>query len=313
MLSVPEHLPVLSVCPPGTDVEVELFEKLLARLRAEAIEVSRTEAGGPPPSSSALLRLLTSCDMVLLDVAAGSDLPQLRFSVAQPDDRHDAAENTFICHSSDDIPSCSARILNWLERCRMTTPLAGAVLIGGRSSRMGRPKHLITHDNGETWLERSLRMLRTFVDQLVISGGGELPEALRSTERVDDLDGVQGPLAGIGALVKRYPYSSWVVLACDMPAIDERALNWLLDQRDGRRRAVIPRNPVTGKSEPLLAWYDYRCGPLIEELISSGGRRISELGIYEQIAQPLIPDELVDSWRNVNYPEDLGSKGPSGP
>jgi molybdopterin-guanine dinucleotide biosynthesis protein A len=186
------------------------------------------------------------------------------------------------------------------------------VLIGGKSTRMGRPKHLIRHTGGETWLERSVKTLSPFVDELFISGAGELPPVLRDLPRVDDLPGVQGPLAGIGALIKAQPWSSWLVLACDLPDLEAAAITWLLNQRSGRYRAVIAKNRSTGRREPLLAWYDYRCGPLIERLIASGKSRVRELADNELTSQPWIPEELADCWRNVNYPEELGSRGPSG-
>ena len=178
---------------------------------------------------------------------------------------------------------------------------------------MGRPKHLIRHPSGETWLERSLATLGPFVDELFISGAGEIPPALHHIPRVDDLAGVQGPLAGIGALLEKRPWRSWLVLACDMPDVRAPAISWLLDQRSGRYRAIIARNPSTGRSEPLLAWYDYRSAALINDLIGAGGGRVRELIDNELTSQPLIPDHLADCWRNVNYPEELGSKDPTGP
>ena len=220
---------------------------------------------------------------------------------------------SFVCRSTTDLRCCVADIKRWLEQCESAVPLAGAVLIGGKSSRMGRPKHLIRHTGGETWLERSVNTLSPFVDELFISGAGELPPALGDTPRVEDLPGVQGPLAGNGALIRERPYSSWLILACDLPNLEASAICWLLNQRLGRYRAIIARNPSTGRREPLLAWYDYRSGPLIEKLIASGESRVGGLADNELTSQPWIPDELADCWRNVNYPEELGSRGPSGP
>lgn len=312
MLTLPKHLPVLAISPSIDSSQGELRDKLQALLEADGILVSRAGIFEPSTCGQDLVSLLTHADLVLTDSPVIKNLPQLMFNAPTPGGRGEH-ENAFHCQSSTDLYHCAERIKLWLEHCRSSTPLAGAVLIGGRSSRMGCPKHLIQHENGETWLERSLATLSPFVDDLVISGGGELPTALQTTERVDDLPGVQGPLAGIRALLNHYPFCSWVILACDMPNLDPRSIAWLLSQRKGRQRAVIPRNPHTGRSEPLLAWYDYRCAPLIDNMIASGKRKISELCNFELTAQPLIPEVLVVSWRNVNYPEELDSRGSSGP
>lgn len=106
-------------------------------------------------------------------------------------------------------------------------------------------------------------------------------------------------------MLKSLPFVSWLVLACDMPDMTQDCIRWLLDQRDSDRLAVIARNPRTGRHEPLCAWYDYRCWGLIEDLLASGGRKISELCGKDRIGEPLIPEELCGCWRNVNRPEEL--------
>ena len=154
-------------------------------------------------------------------------------------------------------------------------------------------------------VEHLLEVIAPFASALVISGKGELPDSLRQNRRVDDLPGLQGPLAGIGALVRDEPFSSRLILACDLPYMNSASVQWLLDQRQPRYVAVIPENPVTGRSEPLFGWYDYRCGPLIEDLIKSGSRRIREICASQLVLQPRIPAHLAGGWRNINRPEDL--------
>lgn len=312
MFTLPDHLPVLASLAQKSSHQ-ELCDKLVALLKENGILVHRADRYDPLASEHNLIKALADPDLLLIDPPGPWNVPQLLFSPAKKTVHRESPENTFLCQAETDLHLCAGRIKRWLEHCRMSTPLTGAVLIGGRSSRMGRPKHLIQDDSGKTWLERSLEAIGPFVDDLVISGGGELPATLHGTARVDDMPGLEGPLAGIGALVRKHPFSSWLVLACDMPNLNEQSIAWLLAQRKGRRRAVIPKNPSTGRSEPLLAWYDYRCGPLIDNMIAAGNRRISELCNEESTAQPWIPDDLVHCWRNFNYPEDLDSRGSSGP
>ncbi len=311
MCSFPDHLPVLALASPVSAGEQERYNKLLALLEADGILVSRSDIVTGDISAGRLIRRLTCTDLLLVDRVEGLKLPCLMFSPQDPS-RSQGPAPLFVCRSGADLEACAVRIRQWLRRCSSATPLAGAVLIGGRSSRMGRPKHLLLHESGDTWLQRALAMLTPFVDQTFVSGAGELPAALRTVARVEDLPGIQGPLAGIGALFRHRPFSSWLVMACDLPDLEPAALDWLLNQRQGRLRALLPHNPVTGRKEPLLAWYDYRIGPLIEDLIAEGERRISALGNHELAGAPWIPAGLTASWRNVNYPDEVGSKGPSG-
>jgi molybdopterin-guanine dinucleotide biosynthesis protein A len=312
MLALPEHLPVLTISPPENSDEAELIDKILGLLQADGVVFSRVDDLSSITRPEDLIARLTRVDLLLVSGAPAVPGASLLFSPRRTSGSQTPA-TSFICQSDTELHFCVAGIKRWLDRCEFSVPLAGAVLIGGKSSRMGRPKHLIRHTGGETWLERSVNTLSPFVDELFISGAGELPPVLRDLPRVDDLPGVQGPLAGIGALIKEHPWSSWLVLACDLPNLEAAAITWLLNQRSGRYRAIIARNPSTGRREPLLAWYDYRSGPLIEKLIASGESRVGGLADNELTSQPWIPDELADCWRNVNYPEELGSRGPSGP
>ena len=307
MLTLPDHLPVLALSPPENPDQAERSEKLLGLLEADGVAVSRVE---DLTEAREVITHLTHTDLLLISGAPTVNVPTLLFAPPQSS-ASQTPGTSFLCRSAAELHSCVTQIKIWLDRCESTVPLAGAVLIGGKSSRMGRPKHLIHHAGGETWLERSLATLGPFVDELFISGAGQLPPVLSDTPRVEDLPGVQGPLAGIGALLRERPCSSWLILACDLPNLEAPAISWLLNQRSGGYRAVIAKNPSTGRSEPLLAWYDYRSGPLIERIIATGGKRISDLGNNELTSEPWIPDELADSWRNVNYPQELGSRGPS--
>lgn len=88
------------------------------------------------------------------------------------------------------------------------TPVWGCILIGGKSSRMGQPKHLIEDGQKITWLERTTEILAPLVDGIVVSGNGRLPERLADTIRLADVPGVAGPLTGIVAACRWQPMVS---------------------------------------------------------------------------------------------------------
>ena len=167
-------------------------------------------------------------------------------------------------------------------------PVWGCVLIGGRSRRMGRPKHLIEAD-GCSWLERTVLLLGQCVERVVIVGPGEVPSALAATERLADAEGAAGPLAGILAAFRAHPGVSWLV-ACRAPGVV----------------AVLPDLAGDGRIEPLLAYYDHRCAGLLETMAAAGQRRMNRLGEAPGVITPQPPAHLRGSWRNVNTPEELG-------
>lgn len=303
MIRLPPHLPVLTVSPTPAAPEQVLIDSLLAALEAEGVRTLML-AGGQPPSAAQLVELLAGADLLIgsgsvIDASGHLSFCDNRAVGQQPE------AGSFTCIDPAAIPVCAAQIVSWLTWCAGATPVAGAILIGGRSSRMGRPKHLIEDETGKAWVEIAAKALSPFVTDLVISGQGRLPKSLNSLARVDDLPEVQGPLAGFGALFRDRPFTSWLVAACDMPHMSESAIEWLLAQRRQGCLGVTPKNPRTGRNEPLLSWYDYRCGPLIEEMIASGELKISAVCGHERILQPPIPEHLLDCWRNINVPGDI--------
>lgn len=200
-----------------------------------------------------------------------------------------------------------AFLLAWLQQLWAETPVWACVLIGGRSSRMGSPKHLLEKiTTGTTWLENTVNLLQPLIgDRIALSGPGMVPDALAHLPRLPDIPEARGPLTGILAAMRWQPTVSWLLIACDMPDINTEALAWLLAQRRPGCWGTVPRLQEDGYVEPLLAHYDYRCGPLFEQLLASGSLRIGQIAGQPKIEIPLIPRQLRSAWHNINTPQEL--------
>jgi molybdopterin-guanine dinucleotide biosynthesis protein A len=197
------------------------------------------------------------------------------------------------------------RLVEKLDGLVRRVPVWACVLIGGKSSRMGRPKHLIEDGQKTTWLERTTAMLSPLVDGLVVSGAGILPKKLAGTVCLADIPGVAGPLAGILAACRWQPTVAWLLVACDMPCITPAALQWLLADRRAGCWGRVPRRAENKYCEPLFAWYDFRARQLFEEQLYDGDLRIGNVAAHPKIDTPVIPDSLRSGWQNINTPEQL--------
>jgi len=199
------------------------------------------------------------------------------------------------------------------------SPPWGCLLIGGKSSRMGRPKHLLPLADGSLWLERTAALLRPRVAGVVLVGAGEIPASLAALPHLEDAQSAhgtaqglaqglaQGPLAGIVAAFHFQPQASWLVLACDMPLVSEAALNWLLAAREPSDWAVMPRLAEDARPQPLFAWYGRECGPLFEKRLALGAMRLHDLAAHPRIRSPLVPASLAEAWCNVNTLAELAA------
>ena len=206
-------------------------------------------------------------------------------------------------------------LLLWLQEIWAQTPVWACVLIGGRSSRMGHPKHLLEKEEtvATTWLEHTVGLLSPLVgNNIALSGAGLVPASLAHLPRLPDIPEIRGPLTGILAAMRWQPAVSWLLIACDMPDISAEALVWLLDHRRPGCWGTVPRLQEDGYVEPLLAHYDYRSAPLFEGLLASGSLRIGRIAGHGKIETPLIPPQLSSSWHNINTPQELASSRQSG-
>ena len=260
--------------------------------------------------TSFLINLCTSYDLVLVEGHAKTAIPKIwllgQGYAAPPENQGRILET--LSREQADTDLVFHFLQQWLShKCRQV-PVWGCVLIGGRSRRMGSPKHLIELDN-KTWLEHAVDKLGTLVDEVVLSGFGQVPDSLTTLSRVPDAPDLAGPLAGILAVMRWQPTVSWLVMACDQPDVQPESLQWLLDSRRPGVRAILPDLQGDGRIEPLLAWYDYRCRLSLEEIAASGCLRISQLAGQPGVQHFQPPRHLHSSWLNVNTPSELEGLG----
>jgi molybdopterin-guanine dinucleotide biosynthesis protein A len=147
----------------------------------------------------------------------------------------------------------------WERRMCLTGRLNGLVLSGGQSVRMGRDKGALIYrrHSGEDQRTRCFKLLKGVCDSVFIS--------CRQVQYVGDqsgdtlvLDSVpgQGPGVGVLSAFALAPHRAWLILACDMPWVDHKALARLVDERDPSKAATAFYNSEEESLEPLLTIWE---------------------------------------------------------
>lgn len=136
-------------------------------------------------------------------------------------------------------------------------PLFGLVLAGGASTRMQRDKAAIEY-HGQSQLHWTFHLLShvcaaTFVS--VRPDQREDPTRAGLPQIVDRQPGI-GPIAGISAALHAHPKAAWLVVACDLPFLNEATLRYLVAHRDSRRLATAFKSSHDGLPEPLCAIWE---------------------------------------------------------
>ncbi|HEX2617972.1 MAG TPA: molybdenum cofactor guanylyltransferase, partial [Flavobacteriales bacterium] len=101
----------------------------------------------------------------------------------------------------------------------------GVVLAGGKSTRMGQDKALL-EVNGKPLLVHALDRLRPHVQELLLIGDPRKYGKLHAACIADDLQDL-GPLGGIVTAMNHAKHDKLLVLACDVPGVNDALLHQL--------------------------------------------------------------------------------------
>lgn len=190
-----------------------------------------------------------------------------------------------------------------IERFHAQRIIHAGLLIGGKSIRMGRPKALLKR-GGITLAERSFKILSEVSQNTMLLGSGVLPECLDAAERLPDIEGLHGPLAGMLSAFRWAPQSAWLISSVDMPLMHKDAWQWLLDQRKPGTWAVLPKIRGSRGVETTGAVYEPMIFGYVETLARKGIMSLQAIVRHPKVLTPVIPKTLAQAWQNVNTVAD---------
>jgi molybdenum cofactor guanylyltransferase len=188
----------------------------------------------------------------------------------------------------------------------MTAPLYGLVLAGGHSTRMQRDKATLRY-HGRTQLEWAMSFIEPHVDKAFVSvRADQQNDPIRSQyELIADTREGLGPIGGIVAAQANHPDAAWLVIACDLPFLDESTLKVLISARDPQRSATAFRSSHDGLPEPLCAIWEPSSHAAIETYVDSGKTCPRKFLIRSDAR--LIDEPNPRALDNINTPEEYGT------
>jgi molybdenum cofactor guanylyltransferase len=181
--------------------------------------------------------------------------------------------------------------------------LTGIILAGGKSSRLGSDKGLFEF-NGKKLIEYPLNVLRKYCSELIISANDSNYEQFGEIVVADEIPD-KGPVGGITSCLKKSTGNWNLVLACDMPFINQAFIDYLLENLEGHS-GVVPFHH--GWMEPLAAVYHKNLTALFSDALKN-----NDLSLYQIVQSsniPLLPVENLllefpQLFSNFNTPSDL--------
>ncbi len=181
-------------------------------------------------------------------------------------------------------------------------PVAGLVLAGGKSQRMGRDKGQINY-HGKEQRAYLFDQLDNCCDTTFLSWRTEQAASMLMEFPIiaDNFAGL-GPFGAILSAFRQKPNQAWLVVACDLPLLDKDTIQQLLDQRDPSKIATAFNSPVNEFPEPLIAIWEPKSYPILLQFLAQGYSCPRKVLINSDVQ--LIDASNPKALMNVNSPED---------
>jgi molybdopterin-guanine dinucleotide biosynthesis protein A len=184
------------------------------------------------------------------------------------------------------------------------TSISGAVLAGGRSSRMGRDKALLLLWD-RPFLDHILTALASVFTEVVIVADGGDRYASFGVPVVPDVFNESGPLGGIHSALTHTSASAVFAVSCDQPLLTPGIIRDVLALAGPEPATVL--GDLLG-NHTLAGLYRRECLPILEMLLRSKKRKVGDF-LRECGARIVVPDRNRSSdfprlIANVNTPEE---------
>lgn len=186
--------------------------------------------------------------------------------------------------------------------------MIGAVLAGGRSTRLGRDKtRLRLPGDGRDMLARTADLLAACTGEVLVSCRADAVPPDLPYRAVPDCEEGLGPFGGVWSLLRavREPV---LVLSCDLPFMDAATLRRLIKARDARPADALMttyQQAETGYIEALTAIYEPGCLPFFEAARVPGIRQINLVIPEARQARIVYTRSEARPFFNINFPADL--------
>jgi len=178
----------------------------------------------------------------------------------------------------------------------------GVVLAGGKSSRMGEDKGLISVD-GQAMVLASINLLKSFTERIIIISNNPAYEQF-GCEVIKDIVPNKGPMGGILTGLTNATTEEIICLTCDMPYLTENVIQKLIDFSEPDSPTIIE---FQNRLQPLVGIYNRALIPKIQADIEQDKLKILKLlkQINHQVLSLSENEVGSKTFFNLNKKEDL--------
>ena len=112
-----------------------------------------------------------------------------------------------------------------------------------------------------------------------------------------------GPLGAILSAFRAQPDKAWLVIACDLPLLDRKILDFLISERSVKHTATTFQSPWDHLPEPLISIWEPKAYAVLLSFLAQGFSCPRKVLINADAKILQVPDP--ETLQNVNTPEEM--------
>ncbi len=207
------------------------------------------------------------------------------------------SEDTPIIHYADMQAVADHLISSW----KTDDVVKGLILAGGKSQRMGHDKTLINY-HGTNQVDHLSGIMAPFCQDVFVSLRSDQDNVFQPIAIEDQyLD--LGPFGGMLSAFRSDPNAAWLVIASDLPFVNEQVISTLMNERDRSKMATCFIRPDAEFPDPLCTIWEPKSYLSLLEFMALGYSCPRKVLINNDVKE--IPLEDATILMNVNDQAEL--------
>jgi molybdopterin-guanine dinucleotide biosynthesis protein A len=201
------------------------------------------------------------------------------------------------CYAISEIDKITNHIENLIQE--KIAPIQGLVLAGGKSTRMGTDKGTLNF-YGKNQRDVAIDLLEKNHLKTYLSVREE-QEIIIENKVIDKFIGL-GPFGAICSAFQSNPNVAWLVLATDLPFVNDALIQKLLKHRNPSKAATTIKGKGKEFPEPLITIWEPKSYTLLLNYLAQGYSCPRKALINADTEIIEVDDDLI---RNINTPEEF--------
>jgi len=211
-------------------------------------------------------------------------------------DQYPNIQNLKTYHISD-IEHITSHIDNLIRQ--KIAPVQGLVLAGGKSLRMGTDKGLLDF-HGKSQRNYAIELLENLNIKTFLSVRKE--QNIKDLSTIEDVFLGLGPFGAICSAFQQNPNTAWLIIATDLPFVDEKIIQQLLKNRNPSKIATAVQGTSKQFPEPLITIWEPKAYPILLNYLAQGISCPRKVLINNMVEIVKIDDDFI---RNINTPDEF--------